>query len=168
MNPDLAMGDELLKKTGAGNLFMVFGEPDVEIGSRRTGRSSPRSRGWMSTIQPLARFAARPPTTSPVGLSTPITTARVFLCATPTSPEPTSLTINSNGRYAQTSTKRPGQPLQHGESAIRQTRIEQDRHKGHQPLRRRDAEGIRCLTEARTKSATRVHRLFDRGNLLRL
>jgi adenine-specific DNA-methyltransferase len=34
MNPDLAMGAELLKKTGAGNLFMVFGEPDVEI--RRT------------------------------------------------------------------------------------------------------------------------------------
>lgn len=31
MNPDLAMGDELLKKTGAGNLFMVFGEPDVKI-----------------------------------------------------------------------------------------------------------------------------------------
>lgn len=31
MNPDLAMSDELLKKTGAGNLFMVFGEPDVEI-----------------------------------------------------------------------------------------------------------------------------------------
>lgn len=31
MNPDLAMGDELLKKTGAGNLFMIFGEPDVEV-----------------------------------------------------------------------------------------------------------------------------------------
>jgi adenine-specific DNA-methyltransferase len=31
MNPDLAMSDELLKRTGAGNLFMVFGEPDVEI-----------------------------------------------------------------------------------------------------------------------------------------
>ena len=31
MNPDLAMGDELLKKTGSGNLFMVFGEPDVQI-----------------------------------------------------------------------------------------------------------------------------------------
>jgi adenine-specific DNA-methyltransferase len=31
MNPDLAMGNELLKKTGAGNLFMVFGEPDLEI-----------------------------------------------------------------------------------------------------------------------------------------
>ncbi len=35
MNPDLSMGDELLKKTGAGNLFMVFGEPDIEI--RRVG-----------------------------------------------------------------------------------------------------------------------------------
>ena len=31
MNPDLSMGDELLKETGAGNLFMVFGEPDVAI-----------------------------------------------------------------------------------------------------------------------------------------
>ncbi len=31
MNPDLLMGEELLKKTGAGNLFMVFGEPDVTI-----------------------------------------------------------------------------------------------------------------------------------------
>ncbi|RLD07679.1 MAG: site-specific DNA-methyltransferase, partial [Chloroflexota bacterium] len=31
MNPDLAMGDTLLKKTGSGNLFMVFGEPDVTI-----------------------------------------------------------------------------------------------------------------------------------------
>ena len=31
MNPDLSMGDELLKKTGAGNLFMVFGEPDIRV-----------------------------------------------------------------------------------------------------------------------------------------
>ncbi len=31
MNPDLAMGDELLKKTGSGNLFMVFGEPDIDV-----------------------------------------------------------------------------------------------------------------------------------------
>ncbi len=30
-NPDLSMGDELLKKTGAGNLFTIFGEPDLEI-----------------------------------------------------------------------------------------------------------------------------------------
>jgi adenine-specific DNA-methyltransferase len=31
MNSDLAMGDVLLKKTGSGNLFTVFGEPDVAI-----------------------------------------------------------------------------------------------------------------------------------------
>ncbi len=30
MNADLVMGDEL-KKTGAGNLFTVFGEPDIEL-----------------------------------------------------------------------------------------------------------------------------------------
>ena len=42
MNPDLAMGDELLKKTGAGNLFMVFGEPDVEIKTQQ-GRQDRRS-----------------------------------------------------------------------------------------------------------------------------
>ena len=38
MNPDLAMGDELLKKTGAGNLFMVFGEPDVKIKPQKNGQ----------------------------------------------------------------------------------------------------------------------------------
>jgi adenine-specific DNA-methyltransferase len=38
MNPDLAMGDELLKKTGAGNLFMVFGEPDVAITKQKGGQ----------------------------------------------------------------------------------------------------------------------------------
>ncbi|MDO9566562.1 MAG: site-specific DNA-methyltransferase [Candidatus Desulfaltia sp.] len=37
MNPDLAMGDDLLKKTGAGNLFMVFGEPDVDIRKQKDG-----------------------------------------------------------------------------------------------------------------------------------
>jgi hypothetical protein len=34
MNPDLAMDtadQKLLKSTGAGNLFMVFGEPDLEL-----------------------------------------------------------------------------------------------------------------------------------------
>src|SRR5207249_4598711 len=30
VNPDLQMPD-LLKKTGAGNLFMVFGEPDIDV-----------------------------------------------------------------------------------------------------------------------------------------
>ncbi len=38
MNPDLAMGEELLKSTGAGNLFMVFGEPDVEVTVQKDGQ----------------------------------------------------------------------------------------------------------------------------------
>ena len=31
MNPDLRMADDLLKKTRSGNLFTVFGEPDVAV-----------------------------------------------------------------------------------------------------------------------------------------
>ncbi len=38
MNPDLAMGDVLLKKTGSGNLFMVFGEPDIHPLDPATGK----------------------------------------------------------------------------------------------------------------------------------
>jgi adenine-specific DNA-methyltransferase len=45
MNPDLAMGDELLKKTGAGNLFMVFGEPDVDIRKTKDGKIEIEVRG---------------------------------------------------------------------------------------------------------------------------
>jgi len=45
MNPDLAMGDELLKKTGAGNLFMVFGEPDVDIIKNKEGKLTVEIKG---------------------------------------------------------------------------------------------------------------------------
>ena len=38
MNPDLSMGDDLLKKTGAGNLFMVFGEPDIDVEKQPDGK----------------------------------------------------------------------------------------------------------------------------------
>ena len=31
MNPDLMIGGDLLKKTGSGNLFTVFGEPDIDL-----------------------------------------------------------------------------------------------------------------------------------------
>ena len=45
MNPDLAMGDELLKTTGAGNLFMVFGEPDVDIKKQKDGKIVMKIKG---------------------------------------------------------------------------------------------------------------------------
>jgi adenine-specific DNA-methyltransferase len=36
------MGDEVLKKTGAGNLFMVFGEPDIQVSEVRGRKSEGR------------------------------------------------------------------------------------------------------------------------------
>ncbi|MDG4551714.1 MAG: site-specific DNA-methyltransferase [Candidatus Contendobacter sp.] len=45
MNPDLAMGEELLKKTGSGNLFMIFGEPDIQPVDPKTGQIKPGADG---------------------------------------------------------------------------------------------------------------------------
>jgi adenine-specific DNA-methyltransferase len=50
MNPDLAMfgddtGRELLKKTGAANLFTVFGEPDLKIDRDKAGKVTVTVRG---------------------------------------------------------------------------------------------------------------------------
>jgi adenine-specific DNA-methyltransferase len=45
MNPDLTMGDELLKKTGAGNLFMVFGEPDLDVKKQKDGKVTVEIKG---------------------------------------------------------------------------------------------------------------------------
>jgi adenine-specific DNA-methyltransferase len=45
MNNDLMMGDELLKKTGAGNLFMVFGEPDIDVTPQKDGKLIVTIRG---------------------------------------------------------------------------------------------------------------------------
>jgi adenine-specific DNA-methyltransferase len=39
------MGDELLKKTGSGNLFMVFGEPDIVIERSEKGELEVEIRG---------------------------------------------------------------------------------------------------------------------------
>lgn len=45
MNTDLLLGDEMLKKTGSGNLFMVFGEPDIEINSLDDGKITVELKG---------------------------------------------------------------------------------------------------------------------------
>ncbi|MEZ5126801.1 MAG: site-specific DNA-methyltransferase, partial [Thermoleophilia bacterium] len=48
MNPDLAMDtadQKLLKSTGAGNLFMVFGEPDIELRTLPDGKLQLELRG---------------------------------------------------------------------------------------------------------------------------
>lgn len=45
MNPDLLLGEELLKKTGSGNLFLVFGEPDVTINHQEDGKITVQLNG---------------------------------------------------------------------------------------------------------------------------
>ena len=44
MNPELNMGEDLLK-AGAGNLFMVFGEPDVTIKKHKDGKLTAEIKG---------------------------------------------------------------------------------------------------------------------------
>src|SRR5262249_21738146 len=38
MKPDLSLGGAVLKKTGTGNLFMVFGEPDIDVRTVAEGK----------------------------------------------------------------------------------------------------------------------------------
>jgi adenine-specific DNA-methyltransferase len=45
INPDLQMGGTLLKNTGYGNLFMVFGEPDVAIQTLPDGKITVTIKG---------------------------------------------------------------------------------------------------------------------------
>lgn len=69
MNPDLAMGDDLLKKTGTGNLFAVFGEPDIEIRPAGEGQVTVEVRGIDTGV--LRSSSATP--TSPAPTSTTAT-----------------------------------------------------------------------------------------------
>jgi adenine-specific DNA-methyltransferase len=45
MNYDLTMGDELLKKTGAGNLFVLYGEPDIDVRKGKDGKLTVKISG---------------------------------------------------------------------------------------------------------------------------
>jgi adenine-specific DNA-methyltransferase len=51
MNPDLSMGEDLLKKTRTGNLFTIFGQPDVEISRVGEGQLQVEIRG-LDTYNP--------------------------------------------------------------------------------------------------------------------
>jgi hypothetical protein len=56
MNPDLHMADEL-KNTGAGNLFVVFGEPDIEVagGAAPVHRDPPQPVYQLRKIQCISQ-----------------------------------------------------------------------------------------------------------------
>ena len=97
MNPDLAMSEELLKKTGTGNLFMVFGEPDITIKS--TGDEYTVEVHGVDVYDPTTVRSGRlRRMTSLVGSSTPTTTAISSSFVTPTSRALTSHTRSFSGR----------------------------------------------------------------------
>ena len=110
MNADLHMADDL-KNTGKGNLFVIFGEPDIDHPARRrTARSRSRSTASMSSIPTPAKSAAMAPKASPAGSSTPTTTKKASSSATPISSGPTTPTKPSKRPSRQKSTKTPGPP----------------------------------------------------------
>ncbi len=94
MNADLHMAGEL-KNTGNGNLFVIFGEPDIDIWRPTTTRSRCGSTAWTYSIPTPARCAATGRRASPAGSSTPTTTRRASSSATPTSWAPATRTAPS-------------------------------------------------------------------------
>ena len=90
MNPDLHMADDL-KNTGKGNLFVVFGEPDLIVDRCPIGPTTfaSASSAWTYSTRRPATSAPATPRASPPGSSTPTTTRRVSSSATPISSAPT-------------------------------------------------------------------------------
>ena len=84
MNADLHMAEDL-KNTGKGNLFVIFGEPDINLLPEKDGKLRVKVNG-VDVFDPRpARSAATARTASPAGSSTPTTTRRASSSATPTS-----------------------------------------------------------------------------------
>ena len=93
MNADLHMADEL-KNTGKGNLFVIFGEPDIDIlpvgGDDADGGRFQVKINGVDVFHPnTGEAGATAPTVSLAGSSTPITTRRASSFGTPTSLVPT-------------------------------------------------------------------------------
>ena len=84
MNADLHMAGEL-KNTGNGNLFVIFGEPDIDILEAEDDHIQVRVNGVDVFHPNTGESAATGRTASPAGSSTPTTTRRASLSATPTS-----------------------------------------------------------------------------------
>ena len=149
MNPDLAMGDELLKKTGAGNLFMVFGEPDIEIDATTDGQVVVEIKG-VDVYDPTTGEIRSGSTddiacwfidTDYNGESFFVRHAYFTGADDPYDKLKRALRAEIDEAAWAASTAR---------RAARSTAptIGQDRREGHQPLRRRGAEGIPALDGA--------------------
>ena len=148
MNPDLVMGDDLLKKTGAGNLFMVFGEPDVEITDVRTAdgssvESSVEVHG-LDVYDPTDRRGPLPSTDDIACwfIDTDYDGKSFFVrhAYFTGGDEPYECL---NAPSTPRSTRSLGHPLLAPISRRSPAVDRQDRSQGHQPLRRRGAQGLR-------------------------
>ena len=143
MNPDLSMGEDLLKKTGAGNLFMVFGEPDVEIKKVKGGKITVEIKG----------VDVYDPTTGAIRSSSTDDIACWFIDTNYNSGEllrPPRL-LHRRRRALREAQACPAgrdrrsrleRTLQHDQPPLRPAGDRQDRREGHQPLRRRSAESV--------------------------
>ena len=88
MNPDLHMAGEL-KNTGAGNLFVVFGEPDINIETPADGKIRVKVFG-VDVFKPQTGEVVSEGTDGIAsGSSTPTTTKKASSSATPISSAPT-------------------------------------------------------------------------------
>ena len=103
MNADLHMAEDL-KKTDTANLFVIFGEPDIDIEPAEGDDGEPdwfrvRIHGVdvFSTRQ-RAKSAATVPMASPAGSSTPTTARRASSSARPTSSAQATPTSRSRPR----------------------------------------------------------------------
>ena len=78
MNPDdLHMADDL-KNTGKGNLFVIFGEPDIDILDAKDNQIHVKVNG-VDVLHPIpVIFVATTPTASPAGSSTPTTIRKLL------------------------------------------------------------------------------------------
>ena len=89
MNADLHMQQDLAN-SGKGNLFVIFGEPDIDILDATGPDGQPNQiqvkiNGVDVSIPPPAKSAVTSPTTLPAGSSTANITARASLCVRLTS-----------------------------------------------------------------------------------
>ncbi len=144
MNPDLAMGDALLKKTKAANLFTVFGEPDI---------APPRwtDDGWVVTVR---GFDVYNPVTGEVRAGTEDEIAMWMIdtdykrgvVLRPTRVLPRHRSLRAAQASAQGGDQRGGVGVaeQRDEPTVPAAVDREDRGEGDQPLRRRAADGARA------------------------
>jgi hypothetical protein len=99
MNPDLDMADSL-KTTASGNLFVVFGEPDIEIEPTGYNQIRVRIKG-ADVFHPQTGEVESGWPPSLCGLSTRTTMRKAFSSATPISSARRPILIQSIENYAE-------------------------------------------------------------------